>query len=150
MVFGTDPEQRARIHWQFCQPGALPLGFPSPFGSHYFQEYRELLGPLGEVQGTYKNDYGPTVAPPIGVAVAPGTSPACGDPGVWKNGYPGKVPHCFSRNGFGLLNCCGGLLDDPGSPTLGLVPQPNTYLAQEDLGLILQENGDKLIVTENP
>lgn len=106
------------VQWRECQPGALPLGFPTPFCSHRVHEYRELLGPLGEIADTAVN------TPLVGPSPAPGTGHVCGDPAVWARGYGGPIPPEFPRNGFGLLACCGGLLDEPGHPALGLRGQP--------------------------
>lgn len=72
---------------------------------------------MGEVPGTEVN------TPHVGPSHAPGTSPPCGDPAVWANGYPGTIPPNYPRNGFGLSACCGGLLDLPGHPALGLLGQ---------------------------
>lgn len=104
MRFGTDPNQVAVVQWQFCQPGAKPLGFPTPFISRR-RDSDYIYPDIGEVM------FSPTLnTPTIPTSLAPGTAEPCGDPAVWANGYQGHVPPNYPRNVFGLAMCCGAFM----------------------------------------
>ena len=102
MRFGTDPDQVAIVQWYFCKPGALPLGFPTPFVSRR-HDFHEIWPEIGEVQFARR-----VRTPHVGLSPAPGTHAPCGDPHVWASGYPGRVPPDYPRNAFGLSLCCAG------------------------------------------
>jgi hypothetical protein len=102
MRFGTDANQVALVQWQFCQPGALPLGLPTTFHSRR-RDIDYIWPELGEVQFAHALN-----TPLPGISPVPGTHAPCGDPEVWLNGWPGRVPPDFPRNVFGLSLCCDG------------------------------------------
>ena len=117
MRFGTDPDQVADVYWYFCEPDAPDLGISTCFASRNWNR-GEVWPDKGEVQfakRAHRNDA--LDKPPTGFG-----DPA-GDPEVWRRGFQGTVPPVFPRNGFGTLMACGGLLDEPGKPTIGFVGQ---------------------------
>lgn len=116
MRFGTDENQVAEIQWQFAQPGALPLPFPTPFVSRDWIHW-EMWPAVGEVQ------YAPRLnTPDVGLSPMRGTGRPCGDPAVWAAGYPGTVPAAYPRGVFGQLLCC---LPPMGQADFGLLPYPS-------------------------
>jgi hypothetical protein len=116
MRFGTDPSQVIVVQWQFCQPGALPLGFPTPFVSRDVRP-GEIDPPVGEVQFSPRLN-----TPDVGLSTAPGTATPCGDPAVWENGYPGTVPPDYPLNVFGQALCCGSTMGAARIGVLGYIP----------------------------
>lgn len=112
MRFGTDDSQVALVQWQFCQPGALPLGFPTPFVSRDHDSW-EIWPEVGEVQFARRLN-----TPTVGLSKANGLAQPCGDPAVWANGYPGHVPPNYPRSVFGLTLCCGSTM---GAADLGIL-----------------------------
>jgi hypothetical protein len=116
MRFGTDPNQVAEIQWYFCQPGALPLGFSTPFVSRDFDAH-EIWPEIGEVQFARRRN-----TPRVGLSPAPGIHAPCGDPAVWARGYQGHVPPNYPRNAFGVMLCCAAPLGTAPVGVLGYIP----------------------------
>jgi hypothetical protein len=102
MCFGTDYTQQVPIQWYWTQPGALALGFATPFISRLYSYWENWPG-LGEVQGAQR---------PVWSGLLPqapaGTGQPCGDPAVWAGGWQGTIPPNYPRTDFGFLPCCGG------------------------------------------
>lgn len=116
MRFGTDESQVAVVQWQFCQPGALPLGFPTPFVSRDHDAH-ELWPDIGEVQFAQRVN-----TPTVGLSPASGQGQPCGDPAVWAAGYQGRIPPNYPRNLYGLTICCGSPMGTPEIGVLAYVP----------------------------
>lgn len=116
MRFGTDPNQVAVVQWSVCQPGALPLGFATPFVSRDHDRH-EIWPEIGEVQYARRRN-----TASVGPSPSPGTHAPCGDPAVWAGGYPGHVPAAYARNAFGVMLCCAAQMGVAPLGVLGYVP----------------------------
>ncbi len=114
--FGSDLTQYVEIQWEFCQEGALPLGFPCPFVSRRF-DLHEIWPEIGEIQFAQR-----PVTRPYPTSRLPGTGGICGDPEVWRRGYQGTIPPNYPLNVYGESLCCGGPMGAAQLGALGYIP----------------------------
>jgi len=128
--FGTDQTQYVEIQWEYCQPGALALGFSTPFVSRR-HDFHEIWPPIGEIQYAQRPITRPREAQ---VSILDGTHAPCGDPLVWAQGYQGTIPEDYPLNAFCAPLCCQGPM---GTASLGATAYflPNRYRERSSGGL---------------
>lgn len=132
-VFGTDDTFVQSIQWYRCLRTALPLGFPSAFGSATWQtdEPHQGLGERHPKPSEWRTGaFGEPVA---------GTGTPCGSVDVWQNGWPGPTPTGLPRDAFGLATCCGNNMSPADVGLLGYNPGLSGLTDDADVHLLTDD-----------
>lgn len=113
MRFGPGPDDTAPIAWYWTKADAKHLEMSTCFASRRW-DLGSVWPERGEVQEVgYKHrdgDFGPPVT---------GQGEPVGSEELWKYGSPTPIAPVHPRNAFGGLMAAGGLLAEPGNPTIG-------------------------------